>query len=1339
MKRFVSLVLVFVMVFVLTIPSVWATETTVAESSASTTNGTYDEDGTWTPVDGDGTMTVTDDRGLEVRLKKTAAPVAEDGNAFDVTLQVETTVTTKAAATVLVIDVSGSMNRCAECGVDLGDYHSPGCEHSGSGFFPDRVQDSQTRMAAARTAAIRFLERYKGDRETMGRYVAVVAFATKGHVMRSWVDVSSPEGYAQAVAAVNELSAGGGTNLDDGLYQADELLQDAAVASVEREQKNVIALTDGVPTYHRHGGEGSKGSRSTNRATAATAKGLREDATVYTICFGASDERCYSNGPAVGDFLEQEIATPSGGEKQYAYSAKDTAELQQAFAEITQCVVSGANGAAWVVDDPMGDYVTVERAPDNGSVSEDRKELTWHLSDPTVTTEGGKTVYVYELTYRIRVDSNAEGFDETKFHPANGRTYLRGPTENRVAFPVPGVKCALPYFTVTYQQGEHGSLQGQDAQGQVVHAPVKKGAPTPEAPNVTAEEGYYFTGWQPEVSPTVQDNVTYVAQYAPQKEIVVRANSASLLYNGEEQSVSGLEKTEFSIDGKTYTVEGLSAAAAGTTVGLYPVSITGTPVVMCDGRDVTHQFRVETEDGTLAIQKLPVTVTIHGNTDVREFTGKAQTVKGYTVAVENPLYAEKNIRFDGAAAARGTEVGTYAMGLRQEQFRNTDDNFAVTFLVNDGSLQITPVDAVVVTITGHKDTRLYDGAPKAVTGYDVSTSHKLYTEKDFAFAGTARSEGTDAGTYPMGLRAEDFKNTNPNFENVVFQVSDGALEITPRKAELVSASGRKAYDGTPLVKEQVTVRGDGFVRGEGADYHDFAALTVVGKVQNDFQYTLRENTKAANYAISVVPGTLEITPHEATIIITANSGTKVYDGTALTDDGYTVDGALMDGDELTAVVKGHATNVADKGVNQVVSYRILRGDVDVTANYAGVTTVDGKLEITKRDVLLTSASDSKPYDGTPLTAEAVTVSGSGFAEGEGARYSHFASRTKVGRQENTFEYTLAENTLAENYHITVVNGWLSVTRHTQAKLTAEGYTGIYDGAAHDGVISCQVTGGVDTDSWKYIYSLDSQTFVEMMPQFRDVGVYTVYVKAFNDNYGGDALVTAVTVEITPAQITLTADNQTRGTGETDPALTYQVQTPVADEMPVFDGALVREPGESRGTYPIAQGSLRLRDGDGFRAANYTLHYVPGELTILQRALAVTKTVDRTKIQTGDEVTYTITVTNTGDVDLEKVVLQDEMLGVQEELGRLACGDCVTRTYTYSAVGGDAGKRLINTVVVTAEGGVREETDSEATDVQPKSPDTGDERGMSRWLMGMMVSAAGVMALVCRRKRRMKGA
>ncbi|MBO5140743.1 MAG: hypothetical protein J6B76_08850, partial [Peptococcaceae bacterium] len=107
---------------------------------------------------------------------------------------------------------------------------------------------------------------------------------------------------------------------------------------------------------------------------------------------------------------------------------------------------------------------------------------------------------------------------------------------------------------------------------------------------------------------------------------------------------------------------------------------------------------------------------------------------------------------------------------------------------------------------------------------------------------------------------------------------------------LTSATDSKVYDGTALTNDKVTVGGDGFAAGEGAAYDVTGSQTVVGNSKNTFTYTLKDNTKADNYAITTVEGTLTVTEltDKVTVTITENSGSEKYDGSEKTVTGYTV-------------------------------------------------------------------------------------------------------------------------------------------------------------------------------------------------------------------------------------------------------------------------------------------------------------------------------------------------------------------------------------------------------------------------------------------------------------------
>ena len=119
---------------------------------------------------------------------------------------------------------------------------------------------------------------------------------------------------------------------------------------------------------------------------------------------------------------------------------------------------------------------------------------------------------------------------------------------------------------------------------------------------------------------------------------------------------------------------------------------------------------------------------------------------------------------------------------------------------------------------------------------------------------------------------------------------------------------------------------------------------------------------------------------------------------------------------------GEFKNITIKSVKGLFGLNV----ENTTSNYS-ISTEVGELQISRRNVTLTSDSSKKPYDGTALTNKNVIVSGDGFAEGEGAKFAVTGTITNVGTKVNTFGYTLNDNTLASNYNISTELGTLTIT------------------------------------------------------------------------------------------------------------------------------------------------------------------------------------------------------------------------------------------------------------------------------------------------------------------------
>uniref|UniRef100_UPI003AF1D62E hypothetical protein n=1 Tax=Hominenteromicrobium sp. TaxID=3073581 RepID=UPI003AF1D62E len=179
--------------------------------------------------------------------------------------------------------------------------------------------------------------------------------------------------------------------------------------------------------------------------------------------------------------------------------------------------------------------------------------------------------------------------------------------------------------------------------------------------------------------------------------------------------------------------------------------------------------------------------------------------------------------------------------------------------------------------------------------------------------------------------------------------------------------------------------------------------------------------------------------------LTANSDTKTYNGNEQTvKPGYTCSEKNVTFDNI-AEPSGKGT---DAGEYPVTFAKGTVGKVDTSKKYIVTEANPGTLTINKRSVTLTSGSGEKVYDGNALTNGEVTVSGDGFADGEGAAYDVTGSRTDVGESDNTFTYTLKKGTKADNYDIKTENGTLTVTPVTdKVTVTITGNTASekYDG------------------------------------------------------------------------------------------------------------------------------------------------------------------------------------------------------------------------------------------------------------------------------------------------------
>ena len=268
-------------------------------------------------------------------------------------------------------------------------------------------------------------------------------------------------------------------------------------------------------------------------------------------------------------------------------------------------------------------------------------------------------------------------------------------------------------------------------------------------------------------------------------------------------------------------------------------------------------------------------------------------------------------------------------------------------------------------------------------------------------------------------------------ENYAVTKTPGKLTITKASIAVTftGESDSRTYTGSDI--ELTGITPTGLLEG-----HTYTGLTYSAKGKNVGGYdgTFSGTVKimdgtvdvTENYAVTKTPGKLTINPIETPIVITADSNEKEYDGTALTDSGYTyTNGILVSGDVLTAVVEGSQTDVGS-GANKVASYKVMRGDKDVTANYTFGTSVDGVLKVNPRAVTITVSDASKLF-GTvdPIFTGSITK-GELVNEGDLGAIEYYRINAGVeaaGTYNAALSAKFKEN---GNYVVTVVNGTFTI-------------------------------------------------------------------------------------------------------------------------------------------------------------------------------------------------------------------------------------------------------------------------------------------------------------------------
>ena len=722
-------------------------------------------------------------------------------------------------------------------------------------------------------------------------------------------------------------------------------------------------FTDGEPNYYS-GFDNSVAAWAVNTARSMKAGGT----TIYTVgVFTNPSEKVIDYMNATSSNYPQATATDNfdvtwgeGSDKGYYKTASDATELNNIFETISQDISSAAKpelNASTTVVDTLSEYFTFANTPGG-----DVKVYTVNNVNNGTEWAAEKT----DITESVNVTVADKQISVTGYNYAEH--YVHGTEGQKLIIEI----TVVPDPTATWgPTNEYPTNQGNAAV--MLGEQVIEEQTSPAVRVATYQVRYQVNGDAP-------DNTTY-----DDPKYYISGQQATVL-----QKPSNCEK-----DGYSYTFDGWRLGedeAPAVLTMTDDVTLTGT----WTKAPISYNITYDLDGGALAEgEKNPETYTVETET----FTLKNPTRENYTFT-----------GWTGTGLSEKTEQVTVAKGSTGD--RAYKANWELT----------TFADAIIVTIKGDTGSEKYNGSEQSVTGYTMeitqnNAEHPYSLDYVECPAQTgAIAEGTNVGKHSMGLKAGDFKNSNPQYPNVTFIVEDGYLEITPKPATITVDPAEKFFGEKD---PEFTGKVEGLI-GENdlgkISYSRTNKDEAVGTYKEvlDATYTANEN-----YSVTVTKGNFTIKTATSDAVLSAEGGEWEYDGTAhaaratVSDETFTIYYKAGDGEWTTTAPS--VTNVSDGPVT--VSVKATKD------GYNDLTCDDVTLKITPKPVTVT-ANDMYVFSGSPVPTYSAQVEGT--INDDKITYTISCDYTEAAGAGEFFDIIPSGEAEQGNYVVTYVNGTLEV-------------------------------------------------------------------------------------------------------------------------------------------------------------------------------------------------------------------------------------------------------------------------------------------------------------------------
>ena len=808
------------------------------------------------------------------------------------------------------------------------------------------------------------------------------------------------------------------------------------------------------------------------------------------------------------------------------------------------------------------------------------------------------------------------------------------------------------------------------------------------------------------------------------KPVTVTANSYNKAYGATDPEFTATVEGTLGSDTVNYKLN----RETGEDVGTYKILAIG-----------------DAAQGNYSVTYYPGTLTITAATRPEDRQLGVTSYEGVYDANEHTITVDNVL--DGDVVEYSYDGGeTWTTNLNQYKdvtettikVRVTNVNYDPNPVELEGTVKITPATLTVSTPIA---TKVYEGTPLTAAG---TISGFVNDETaTFATTGSQTEVGSTANTYSLTWDGTA-KESNYKVVETIGTLTVTAQSIDPEnpdyKGITVDAPTDVEYTGADQTWLPTVTDGNGKALVKDTDY----TVTYDNEDRTNVTGIITVTINGAGNYAGTITRTYQITPKPVTI--TTESKTRAFDGTALTAGGK-VEG-IVSGETYGFKTTGSQTYV---GSSQN-TYEMVWADSEVEGTSGTYTAKKTNYTVTESigTLAVTAGTPENPLDPTLVVnkthdksqtykaGDVITFTITAKNIYEEAKTITLEELEGVALDANVFENVApgAEVTATATYTVTeqdIVNG----TFTNNVTVTFSGVDDKFTGTdtvdeledANPHMTITKTTVGAEEG---HIYKLGE--------------VINYKIIATND---GNLTLTNVKVE----------DALTGNVGEN----AFTIDTLAPDEAQTFDVRYVVTENDVLAGKVVNNATGTATDPTDPDEPKTPV--TPGEkedpIETPNPSLAVVKTSDKTGVvKLGETITYTITVTNNGNVTINDIEVTDELTGNTGDnaftIDRLAVGETKQFTATYTVTEDDI---LEGTIVnratatgkdprneeVTGEGEVRVDTEEKDdskkddskkndSDKKPGAVKTGDATDVIPFF-GMTVLAAGAAIVIALKKKR----